>query len=170
MTVFRGINNSMLCFGFCLCALISLIIVGGLGYIMMKRRRNEDAAAAKAPTKPPLTPAPAHTPIPDPSTTSSSEVEEKSDPDDMLELDTEHGSALTPPEDLGEIARPEPVPTPVATPDPLSTPTVMNETVPDPSVIAGLDTPIVAADTLDDDDAETPTVIIAREPKKKGDT
>jgi hypothetical protein len=105
----------------CACAFFALILIGGLGFVLMQKKKKEGGST----DTPKLEPASTQEEIGDPSAT------------------------------LPEPAR-SPVVEPVPTPQ-------LHSRVPDPSAIPGLDAPIVAADTLDDDEAETPTVIMPRD-------
>ena len=141
--------NLILSPAFWLCALLSFVTVGGLGVLITLRGRARLKASPAAPTQPspaPLTPA--DPVIPDPSATYSSEYTEPDDLDDTLQPDPDPPASMGVPQDM----RPRP-----ATP-----------AVPDPSSIPGLDRPFIHTEALDDDDeAETPTVIIERPPRPK---
>lgn len=104
----------------CVCAFFALILIGGLGFVLMQKKKKEGESTET----PQLEPASTQEEIGDPNATSPE------------------------PSTLAV----EPVPTPQ-----------LHSGVPDPSAIPGLDAPIVAADTLDDDEAETPTVIMPRD-------
>lgn len=175
-------NTMILAGASCMCAFFTLLIIGGVGYFLMKKKGNADAETAGSEQAPPEA-------IPDPTATTSSPIAtagispgEALEPDPEPEPETESApkpepeSLPEPIEDSGLVAPPEPIPTPMV--EPLQTPDIddipapaspdvsipiIEEQVPDPSAIAGLDSPIVAADTLDEDEAESPTVIIPRD-------
>lgn len=134
---------------FWLCALLAFVTVGGLGVLitLRGRARLKAAPAPTAPTpRPPLTPA--DPVIPDPSATHSSETTEPDDPDEILHPDVEPPASVGSPRDTREPSVPS--------------------SVPDPSAIPGLDRPFIHTEALDDDEeAETPTVIIERAPRPK---
>jgi hypothetical protein len=139
---------------FWLCALLAFVTVGGLGVLITLRGRAR-LKAAPAPTtpapRPPLTPA--DPVIPDPSATHSSETSAPDNPDEILHPDVEPPASMATPRAATPRARREqPAPS----------------TVPDPATIPGLDRPFIHTEALDDDEeAETPTVIIERAPRPK---
>jgi hypothetical protein len=117
----------------CFCAFFALILIGGLGFVLMQKKKKEGGST----DTPKLEPASTQEEIGDPSAT-----------------------APAPSTSPDVLKSPEPVRTPMV--EPVPTPQ-LHSGVPDPSAIPGLDAPIVAADTLDDDEAETPTVIMPRD-------
>jgi hypothetical protein len=173
----------------CVCAFFVLVLVGGVGFFLMQKKKKADAADAPSAAEPsaPATPAlsndtpelePAATqvPVPDPTITSSTESNTPSEPDPSEILEPDDSGAADEPEDApGPLTSSEPVEVPDL--EPTQTPFIPDtpgeplvaanteEPVPDPSGIEGLDAPIIAADTLDEDEAESPTVIIRRDPK-----
>jgi hypothetical protein len=122
----------------CTCAFFALILIGGLGFVLMQKKKKEGEST----DTPQLEPASTQEEIGAPSAT------------------LPEPSTLSPSTSPDVLKGPEPVRTPMVEPVPMPQ---LHSGVPDPSAIPGLDAPIVAADTLDDDEAETPTVIMPRD-------
>lgn len=132
----------------CVCAFFALVLAGGIGFLLM-RKKGGDADKAPADEAPSSTdPTEDEAGGAEPAVASGATSEEDK---------TEESNALHEP---AEPAKPAEPPAPES----------ISESVPDPSSIQGLDpTPIIASDTLDEDEADSPTVIIHRGTDRKGD-
>jgi len=123
----------------CICAFLALVTAGGLGfYLMNKKKKASDDA---------------------PSPTDGGDGESSdagSDPELPLDPSRTDNAGIVIEPAITQDAADEEIDAPRTT-------SVLEEPIPDPAGVGGLDSvPIIASDTLDEDEAESPTVIIPR--------